>query len=460
LITSSRIENAIGKREVHMRDVQRLIVHLYHRVAQQAAIYRLLIHVGKLLTYPINSSLVFLGAIGTLLSHSKWFLGSSSSRQEGGDGGATFFFFRQSPIPSLLLRVPEDGRPITILHCNAAACRQTGFSQEELVGQPLSLIDADPPPHEALMEMLAHMRQGESLTVGGVLRRSGGDTFPVQVFLSLVRLGGAEVVLSQFVDQTAPKQVEEQLRFQANLLEAVNESIITTDLTGHITYSNRGTTELYGWTPEEVLGRSIFNVLNIELPDVGPPALLDFLSKTPVWSGEYIVHHRNGEPLHVWVSGRPLYDTNHTPIGLIGVARDISERIRLVAQLEQRERDIRALIEHIPDVIARFDRNYRHRYINPVIKQVSGVPAEAYLGRTLADMQVDDAFVQRWHSAIDTVFRTGEPVTVETEAQMSTGPRFYEARLIPEFGSDGSVVSVRAAATERCLRAASAGAYR
>jgi PAS domain S-box-containing protein len=56
------------------------------------------------------------------------------------------------------------------------------------------------------------------------------------------------------------KSAEEQIRFQARLLDAVGQAIIATDPQGRIVYWNRAAQELYGWSKVEVMGRPIVAV--------------------------------------------------------------------------------------------------------------------------------------------------------------------------------------------------------
>ena len=63
---------------------------------------------------------------------------------------------------------------------------------------------------------------------------------------------------------------EEQLRFQARLLDAVGQSIIATDLEGKVLYWNRAAEVLYGYSAEEALGRNLRDLtLSEELLDRG-----------------------------------------------------------------------------------------------------------------------------------------------------------------------------------------------
>ncbi|HLJ35240.1 MAG TPA: PAS domain S-box protein, partial [Ktedonobacteraceae bacterium] len=76
-------------------------------------------------------------------------------------------------------------------------------------------------------------------------------------------------------DITAQKQAEEQLRFQANILQHIHDSVIVTDLQGTITYWNDGADRIFGYTPEEMVGQNI----SLLFPGVDPPLLAHGLQK-------------------------------------------------------------------------------------------------------------------------------------------------------------------------------------
>lgn len=55
--------------------------------------------------------------------------------------------------------------------------------------------------------------------------------------------------------QAREQHINEQLLFQANILQNVRDSIIVTDLQGTISYWNAGATQIFGSQPEEMLGK-------------------------------------------------------------------------------------------------------------------------------------------------------------------------------------------------------------
>src|ERR687896_203104 len=72
----------------------------------------------------------------------------------------------------------------------------------------------------------------------------------------------AGVLLTQEI--TERKQAEVKTHFQADLLGAVGQAVIATDLEGRITYWNRSAQDLYGFSAEETMGRFVVDVIPSE----------------------------------------------------------------------------------------------------------------------------------------------------------------------------------------------------
>src|SRR5262245_12114946 len=99
-----------------------------------------------------------------------------------------------------------------------------------------------------------------------------------------------------------------QLHFQAQLLEAVEQAIIATDLRGNITYWSRQAERLYGWTADQAIGRNLL--------DAAPPAvsreqgasIVARLRAGNIWSGHMPARHRDGSVFLSRITAAPLRD--------------------------------------------------------------------------------------------------------------------------------------------------------
>ncbi len=106
------------------------------------------------------------------------------------------------------------------------------------------------------------------------------------------------------------------------------------------------------------------------------------------------------------------------------------------------QQDFKALVEHTPDIISRHDRYLRHTYVNPAIERVTGLPAVAFIGKSNAELGMPPEKVAEWDASMRQVFETGQPVMLEFDFATPQGVRYFQSRLVPEFGPDGKVEAV------------------
>ncbi len=112
--------------------------------------------------------------------------------------------------------------------------------------------------------------------------------------------------------------------------------------------------------------------------------------------------------------------------------------------LAGREASFTALAEQAPDIIARFDREFRHVYVNPAVEHATGIRRERFIGRTNAELGMPEPVWQLWEEALARVFETGSADTIGFDYVAPPGKRYYEASLVPERNAAGEVISVLA----------------
>ncbi|MBI3805670.1 MAG: PAS domain S-box protein [Nitrospirae bacterium] len=144
-------------------------------------------------------------------------------------------------------------------------------------------------------------------------------------------------VYATFADITERRQVEEQIRFQANLLDVVEQAIIVTDLAGVILYWNRFSEKLYGWSAKEVLGRNITEVTPSDLSYEEGVKIMRRLALGRGWSGEFQVRRRDGSLFTAMVVDTPIRNERGELIGVIGVSFDITARKQVEEALNQKK---------------------------------------------------------------------------------------------------------------------------
>ncbi|MCA1614579.1 MAG: PAS domain S-box protein [Acidobacteria bacterium] len=145
-------------------------------------------------------------------------------------------------------------------------------------------------------------------------------------------------------DLTSRRSAEGSMRFQAHLLDTVEQAVIATDLEGKITYWNRYAERLYGWPAAEAVGRNVLEVTPAETSAEQGAEIMARLKAGGAWSGEFVVRRRDGTCFPALVTDAPIHDDAGRLVGVVGVSADLSERKRSEAAVHEAER--RALKEY------------------------------------------------------------------------------------------------------------------
>jgi PAS domain S-box-containing protein len=91
----------------------------------------------------------------------------------------------------------------------------------------------------------------------------------------------------------------------------------------------------------------------------------------------------------------------------------------------------RHLVERAPDIIAAYDHEFRHTYINPAVQVELGIPVDAFLGRTLEEAGIDPDVAAEWQAALARSW-AGELVEVAFSCRTPAGVQDYQFRVVPE----------------------------
>jgi PAS domain S-box-containing protein len=135
-------------------------------------------------------------------------------------------------------------------------------------------------------------------------------------------------------------------------------------------------------------------------------------------------------------------DKSGDPHYFISVIEDINQRKQLEENLRQQQITFQAVAENAPDVIARFNREYRYIYVNPAVIKTSGKPPTEFIGKTHREAGMTEDYAQMWKGYLDNVFSSQQIQVEEFAFDGPNGQRFYQVRLTPEFDANGTVTSI------------------
>jgi PAS domain S-box-containing protein len=113
--------------------------------------------------------------------------------------------------------------------------------------------------------------------------------------------------------------------------------------------------------------------------------------------------------------------------------------------LHNREREITALLGITPNaVIARFDRDLRHTHVNAAVRLATGIPPEAYIGKTSGEMGMTGDALYLFETTLRNVFTQAQESTIEYAVVVNARKWVFESNVIPEIDSNSEVMSVLA----------------
>jgi two-component system, cell cycle sensor histidine kinase and response regulator CckA len=122
---------------------------------------------------------------------------------------------------------------------------------------------------------------------------------------------------------------------EAKLLDAVQQAVIATDMGGRVIFWNEYARNLFGWTSEEALGRSIVELTPHESSRDEAAAIMERLMGGQSWAGEFPVRRKDGTSFIAFVVNSPILDESGALQGIVGVSTDVSERRALDSRLRQ-----------------------------------------------------------------------------------------------------------------------------
>ena len=227
-----------------------------------------------------------------------------------------------------------------------------------------------------------------------------GATFGVILALTILFSQRTALIIRSIYQQPEKDRAKAYLRFQDLLNASSQVSIIATDSDGLITTFNTGAERMLGYSAEEVVGRQSPGIFHLESEIVAYGKELTAEFGRPIEGFEVFVARarRGGHDERLWTYVRKdgtrltvslavtaVKNAAGDITGLLGVALDVSDRVRTEKELRISEDRFRGIAENIGDWIWEIDAEGRYTYCSKKVEAILRYTSEEMLGKTPFD---------------------------------------------------------------------------
>jgi PAS domain S-box-containing protein len=237
-----------------------------------------------------------------------------------------------------------DPQTLRFLDVNETACRQLGYTREELLSMAVPEIDLRVDEAQGA-KTLEQLRQSGFVVRESRHRRKDGSTFPVEISLRLVELE-RQYVVTISRDITERKRAEEALRESEDryrdLVEHTEDLVCTHDPQGNLLSVNAAPARTLGYEASELLKIPMRELVAPEFRD-GFDQYLERIQRNGADDGLLCVMTRGGER-RIWEYRNTLRTEGVTKPIIRGMAHDITGRKFAEEALQRREEGYRSFV--------------------------------------------------------------------------------------------------------------------
>jgi PAS domain S-box-containing protein len=241
-----------------------------------------------------------------------------------------------------------------------------------------------------------------------------------------------------------------KLKLFSDIVEKSPDGVQIVDLDGHIFYSNSAVEKICGFSHEELVGENVA-VMNAD-PEFAEREILPEIKKNGKWDGELIIKHKNGKMCPVWLAAFIVNDSDGQPICMIGIIRDLTERMMAEDALKKSETKFRTLFNEASDSIFLLSFTQGGLIIedtNDAALMMHGYSREEMIGQPIAFLDDPDSAKHIMERSLR--LQGGEKVTFEGRHVRKDGSRFsvdVSAQLV-HIGENPYVLAIDRDITER-----------
>jgi PAS domain S-box-containing protein len=297
--------------------------------------------------------------------------------------------------PFVLLRPVRDeaGRIVDFVYeyANAAACDANILDGEDLVGMRV-LERVTPLAPVGLFDAYATVVETSEPLALDDFASAGTDGETDRRFFDVRALKAVELLVLTWRDVTERDRAQAESARLAAIVRVSPDAIVFLDPDLRIASWNKGAEAIYGYAPEEVLGKSSDVLIPADATGESRGLRGRSVAGGEVRHYETQRLHKDGSLIDVAITAFAVIDAAGDVAGATTITRDITQRMRAERALAVSDERYREILDTTPDGVWRVDAENRTDYVNPRMASMLGYSPEEMIGRELSDFMDPEQF--------------------------------------------------------------------
>lgn len=246
---------------------------------------------------------------------------------------------------------------------NKGAEKIKGYSKEDVFEKNFRMFYSAEDQEKGIPEKLIAeaIEKGKALTEGWRLKKDGTQIWINSVITAIHDTETNRVIgLAKVVrDFTERKYYEERTEFLSSIVRNMYDPIISIDLNRSITDWNEPAENTFGWKKEEVLGKTIREILTPDLPPDNVDKVSKGLQEKGFWRGEVLFFNKSGGTVNTLLTASFFKKQDGTVMGIVMLMRDITERKKAEQELEKLNNNLEIKVKERTQEIFERERRFQ-----------------------------------------------------------------------------------------------------
>ncbi len=279
-----------------------------------------------------------------------------------------------------------------ILTWNHGAETLLGYSAAEATGRHLSLVTV-PERLSKLQRLIDRVMGGDPLSQYETLAlHKDGRKIDISVTASPIRNGAGKVTAASLIvrDMSERREAERVRALLASIVESSDAAIHAVDLNGVIVSWNRGAEIMYGYSREEIVGKSSAVLVPPDGHGKWSTDLATVRAGGSIGPLRTVLLGKDGREVDVSLSVSPINGAAGEVIGGAGIARNIGERLLAERKLRESEARFRQVFEYAPFGMCVGGSDQRFIQLNAALCRMLGYSERELLGRLWSELTHPD----------------------------------------------------------------------